>query len=89
MLMYADDTVLLAKDVKVIEKTLNEELDLIATWLRENSMFINKEKTECLLFGTTGKLSNVESFDIRINGRVIKRVSKFKYLGIYLDEYLN
>ncbi len=57
MLMYADDTVLFyaAKDVNVIEKTLNKELDLIATWLRENSLFINKEKTECLLFGTPGK----------------------------------
>ena len=91
VLMYADDTVLFyaAKDVTTIEENLNDDLDLVGKWLRENSLFINKGKTECLLFGTPGKLSSVESFDIRISGRVIKRVSKFKYLGIYLDECLS
>lgn len=91
LLMYADDTVLFysAKDVNVIEEKLNEDLGLIGNWLRENSLFINKEKTECLLFGTPGKLSNIESFHVSINDYVIKRVSKFKYLGIYLDECLS
>ena len=91
LLMYADDTVLFysAKDVNVIEEKLNENLGLIGNWLRKNSLFINKEKTECLLFGTPGKLSNIESFQVHINDYVIKRVSKFKYLGIHLDECLS
>ena len=91
LLMYADDTVLFysAKDVNVIEEKLNENLGLIGNWLRKNSLFINKEKTECSLFGTPGKLSNIESFHVHINDYVIKRVSKFKYLGIHLDECLS
>ena len=91
VLMYADDTVLFyaAKDVTTIEENLNDDLDLVGKWLQENSLFINKGKTECLLFGTRGKLSSVKSFDIRISSHVIKRVSKFKYLGIYLDECLS
>ena len=60
LLLYADDTVLFysAEDVNVIEEKLNENLCLIGNWLRKNSLFINKEKTECLLFATPGKLSN-------------------------------
>ena len=77
-----------SKDVNVIEEKLNENLRLIGNWLRKNSLFINKEKTECLLFGTPGKLSNIESFHVHINDYVIKCVLKFKYLGIYLDECL-
>ena len=69
---------------------MNENLGLISNWLRKNSLFINKEKTECLLFGTPGKLSSIESFNVHINNYAIKRVSKFKYLGIlYLDECLS
>ena len=91
LLMYADDTVLFysAKGVNVIEEKLNENLGLIGNWLRKNSLFINKGKTKCLLFGTPGKLSNIESFHVRINDYVTKRVSKFKYLGIHLDECLS
>ena len=41
----------------VIQETLNEELELIATWLRDNSLFLNTSKTESMLFGTHAKLS--------------------------------
>ena len=71
LLMYADDTVLFysAKDVHVIEETLNENLGLIGNWLRKNSLFISKEKTECLLLIAycPRKLSNIESFHVHIN----------------------
>ena len=88
--MYADDTVLfyVSNDVKIIEKILNEELSLIETWLGENCLFVNKKKTECLLFGTPGKLLNIHSFNIKIDNKVINRVSEFKYLGITFDQCL-
>lgn len=40
-----------------------------------NDLFINKKKTECLLFRTPGKLSNIHSFNIKIENQVINRVS--------------
>ena len=42
-----------------------------------------------LIVWNSGKLSNIESFHVHINYYVIKRVSKFKYLGIHLDECLS
>lgn len=39
-----------------------------------------------MLFGTHAKLSRVTDFSIMINGRIIKRVFEFKYLGVLFDE---
>ena len=42
-----------------------------------------------LIVSNSRKLSNIESFHVHINDYVIKRVSKFKYLGVHLDECLS
>ena len=91
MLMCADDTAVFysAKDAKTIEEKLNEELGLIDAWLRDKNLFLNVEKTECMLFRTRGKLSSVESLDMTINGNVIKQVYEFKYPGVLFDECLS
>ena len=54
------------KDVSDIERKLNQDLSSIDAWLSDNSLFLNREKTECLLFGTLGKLSAVNSFKISL-----------------------
>ena len=89
--MDADDTVLFsaASQVSVLQERLNEDLKAIESWLRKNSLFLNVTKTEAMVFGTTPRLSNVESFNVIINGTLIKRVSHFKYLGIVFDERLS
>ena len=81
-LMYADDTVLFysSKDVNEIERALCRDLQLLESWLRDNSLFLNKSKTECVLFGTASRLSTVTNFSIYVSGSLIERVSEFKYL---------
>ena len=90
-LMYADDTVLFysSKDVNEIERALCRDLQLLESWLRDNSLFLNKSKTECVLFGTASRLSTVTKFSIYVSGSLIERVSEFKYLGVVLDESLS
>ena len=90
-LMYADDTVLFysSKDVNEIERALCRDLQLLESWLRDNSLFLNKSKTECVLFGTASRLSTVTSFSIYVSGSLIERVSEFKYLGVVLDKSLS
>ena len=89
--MYADDTVLFyaASQVSVLQERLDEDLKAIECWLHKNSLFLNVTKTEAMVFGTTPRLSKVESFNITINGTIIKRVSHFKYLGVIFDERLS
>ena len=86
VLMYADDTVLFysGKVAAAIEESLNEDLDLIGSWLNNNSLFLNAEKTEAMLFGTHARLSDAD-FGITLKGRPIKRVYKLKYLGVVFD----
>ena len=91
VLMYADDTVLYCSDshASSIEYKLNQGLQEVNKWLGENSLFLNAVKTEAMLFGTSPRLSNVDNFNILVNGVAIKRVSKFKYLGVIFDERLS
>ncbi len=71
--MYADDTVLFYpdSDVAVIQQKLNDDLELIGTWLLDNGLFVNTSKTESMLFGTHARLSRVDEFTIFMNGRLI------------------
>ena len=89
--MYADDTVLFyaASKVGTLQERLNEELRAIECWLRQNSLVLNVYKTEALVFGTSPRLSNINSFTISVNGTSIKRVSQFKYLVVVFDERLS
>ena len=84
--MYADDTVLSCSSpqASLIANKLNNELRKI-----DKSLFINVTKTEAMLFGTAQRLSNADSFDIHIDGKQIKRVSEFTYLGVVFDELLS
>ena len=76
------------KEVSSIISVLSKDLDTISNWLSLNSLFLHKTKTECVLFGTGIKLSNVDSFVITIDRHTINRVTEFKYLGVVLDERL-
>ena len=42
-----------------------------------------------MLFGTVQRLCNADSFDIHIDGKQIKRVSEFTYLGVVFHERLS
>ena len=91
ILMYADDTVIFCagKNTKDIEQKLNDDPAFIDSWLTINSLFLHKDKTESVLFGSNGKLSKVDSFKIRVGDQVLKRVLEFKYLGVVFDENLS
>ena len=91
VLMYADDTVLYyaAPNVETLQEMLNKELRSIERWLFRNSLFLNVTKTEAMVFGTFPRLSNIESFNISVNGSPINRVYQFKYLGVVFDENLS
>ena len=88
ILLYADDAVVFAahKDIKILEETLNAKLDEVNKWTLCHSLFINKRKTEFVIFGTDARLS--DTVVIKIGDYEINRVYDFKYLGIVLDDSL-
>ena len=59
--LYADDTVLycFSKDPRLLEDKLNEDLLMVAYWLRENKLTLNLDKTKSTIIGSNRKLGNI------------------------------
>ena len=58
LLLYADDSVLLAsgKDIVEIEATLSSELKSVNDWLIDNKLSLHLGKTQSIVFGTRTKI---------------------------------
>ena len=93
ILLYADDTCLLYqhKDVKIIEKVLNNEFSNLCDWFVDNRLSIHfgEDKTKSILFASKGRVKKADSLNIIYNNIEIKQNSKVKYLGCILDETLS
>ena len=59
--LYADDMVLycFSKDPRLLEDKLNEDLLMVAYWLRENKLTLNLDKTKSTIIGSNRKLGNI------------------------------
>ncbi len=86
--LYADDSMLLVrgKDVKQLERILENEMNEISKWLQENRLSLHLGKTESILFGTKHRLKKVSQMDITCNNVKIEAKSSVKYLGVTLDQ---
>ena len=91
LLLYADDSVLLAsgKDVVEIEATLSSELKSVNDWLIDNKLSLHLGKTQSIVFGTRNKLCKCNTLNIVCNGIVIESKSTVTYLGVTLDQSLS
>ena len=88
MLMYADDTTLYCNFNSINNvNRINEELCKVSAWLSANKLALNVAKTKYIMFHTINK--RIQYPEMKLNNIAIERVSKFKFLGIWLDEYLN
>ena len=89
--LYADDSALAVngKNILEIESCLNKNINNISSWLQENRLSLHLGKTECILFGTRGKLKQQPDLNIVCNGIKINNTTSVKYLGAILDCYLS
>ena len=56
-IMFADDTNLFmaGKSALLLEKAINEELEIIASWFQANLLSLNIKKTSYIIFGNNKK----------------------------------
>ena len=91
--LYADDSCLVytGKDIKVIEKTLNENFNSLCNWFVENKLSIHfgEDKTKSILFGSKMRLKKDAKLEIFRNEIKIKQHSEIKYLGCLFDSNLS
>ena len=89
--LYANGTNLSTEVNKVsdISDQLIPEFTNILNWLKENRLSLNLIKTQFMLIGTVQKIQSLNNLiAIRVNGRLLKRVKRIKYLGSIVDENL-
>ena len=86
---FADDTNLLSigDNPHTLQSKLNKDLKSLYKWLLANKISLNAAKTELIIFRKP--LQKIPILNIKIHGKRISPVSSLKYLGIFLDCYLN
>jgi len=82
-LLYADDVVLLARN----EQDLKEMLNVVNQWCMKWNINVNGDKSEVVHFRNKSVEQTRNKFCI---GNIdIKKVSKYRYLGLFLHEHLD
>jgi len=78
LLLYADDIVILADDIDVMQSMINRLEEYCDRWKME----VNMDKSEMMIFRKGGRLSNKEKFHYK--GQQIKLTAEYNYLGVIL-----
>jgi hypothetical protein len=86
--MFADDTLLMISCDRTEEgvKILNDNLVIVADWMKYNLMALNVEKCCATIINATCEAGCI---GINFCNQPIKIVKSFKYLGITIDNELN
>ena len=90
--MYADDThrIYAGDCVDNLQLYLNQDLENVHNWLRENKLTLNTTKTEFMLIGSRQRLSTfTDSPTITINDNQVNQVTTTKSLGVTIDNTLD
>ena len=91
VIMYADETVIFCanKDPTVIENQVNKDMENVKNYSFTNELIINskKRKIEVMLFSTSKRLkSSGKRLEITFSSKQINFVTKYKYLGVIIDD---
>ena len=89
LILYSDDLVPYHKDPEVISQKLSEVMESCSNWLVDNKLSLHLGKTECVRFGPRRKLKNITNFNVKCKEQVIKSQDSVRYLGLYIDKYIN
>ena len=92
-LCFADDTTLFTSGTNINDLIdfMNFELENICTWLKENKLSLNVNKTKWMVLRPQNMHISPNS-NVHIDGKDICRVSNkqsVKFLGLHMDEHLN
>ncbi len=83
ILLFADDIVILGES----EQDLQNLLNCVYEWCTNWKLKINMEKSKIIHF--RNKRRRETEFNFYIGRDVVEKVDKYKYLGIYLNEYMD
>ena len=76
--------ILLNKNIKLLFKTLNEELQRIQLWFNSNKLSLNMSQTKYSFFHSSAYQDTIPLRlpELKINNIAIKREPSMNYLGV-------
>ncbi len=83
-LAYADDIALIADTPENLQKLL----DVTYNWCNKWRFMINPSKSNVVHYRNPPKAQTNFKFSLGTNGPKLDIVTSYKYLGVYLDQYL-
>jgi len=90
-LLHADDLVFYTHgiDPSKIVDSLSNTLTKLNSWCVKNKLVINKVKTQFMFFHKSQDTKFGIVPDVKLDGKPIQRVFKFRYLGVIVDPILS
>ena len=87
--LFADDTNLFSSGSNAIslQDGVNNDLAIIAEWLKVNKLSLNIKKTHFMCFSAKNK--SRPGIALQIDGEAIAEVNKSKFLGVVIDNKLS
>ena len=89
-IIYTDDTsvVMSGNYLESLIQSVNSELCLLNTWLKENRLSLNVNRTYYLVFHRA-RIKVQNDISIRMNDSILNSASHLKDLGVIIDSKLN
>ena len=87
--MYAYDTSVgnTSRRISDIKTNLIPDLLSVCDWLKASKLSLNTIKTELMFIGTTQNIRKINNLiAVRVDGKLIKRAKKVKYLGLVIGD---
>ena len=75
VLLYADDTIIVADNADALQASLNDFYGYCNTW----NLTVNIEKTKIIIFGSRGN----QPYTFNLGSNPIEIVDSYKYLGVF------
>lgn len=84
--LYADDIAIVnsATTIDSLESNMNNDTKLIQTWIDENKLTLNTNKSKYIIFNNKHDNTTIKYEDV-----VLERVVSYKYLGVIIDDALS
>ena len=87
-LLFADDTTIYMahRNLRYLKWCVEEDMKRLITWFKADKLTLNLGKTVCVLFQRNGQRQTVM---LELDNVHITSVREVKFLGMWLDDYLN
>ena len=91
VMLYADDTTIYLSDTNTLslKERLSQDLVALSTWIADNGLTMNTQKTQFMVLSKRGRDKEVEKLQIKVNGEVLRKCDNVKFLGVIVDHQLS